>query len=227
MKPSTLRSILRFVIHSLTRPETGGLENLPAEGAFILATNHMSRVDVPLLFTETPRADLIALVADSYKKVPLFAFVVETNGSIWIDRDKADFAAMRKAMEHIRSGGILGIAPEGTRSKVGALLPAKTGVALLAEKARVPVVPVAIIGTENAVRLALTLRRPRLKVCYGKPFLLPPVDRDDREASLQRNTDEIMCRIAAMMPPRYHGYYANHPRLKAILQQGEQEVPDR
>ena len=222
MKPSTLRSILHSVLHTLTRIERGGLENIPAQGGFILATNHMSRVDVPLLLTETPRPDLIALVADDYKKVPLFAFVVETNGSIWIDRDKADFTALRKAMDHIRDGGVLGIAPEGTRSKVRSLLPAKTGVALLAEKARVPVIPVAITGTEDSVRLALTLRRPRLQLCYGKPFLLPPVDRDDREASLQRNTDEIMCRIAAMMPARYHGYYANHPRLKEILAQGTQ-----
>lgn len=216
MQPSTLRRILTWVFNALTHWETTGAENVPAQGAFILATNHMSRVDVPLLFIATPRQDLVALVADSYKTNPFFTFLVVTTHSIWIDREKADFSAMRGAMEHIRKGGALGIAPEGTRSRVNALLPAKSGVALLAEKTHVPVVPAAISGTEITFKELFKLRKPRLKVSYGEPFFPPPVDRADRDASLQRNTEEIMLRIASMLPERYHGFYANHPRLKEL-----------
>ncbi len=217
MQPSTLKSILRFLFDRLTIHQATGTENFPPEGPFLLATNHMSRLDLPLLFIDTPRPDLIALVADSYKKTPFFYWIIRTSGSIWLDRDKADFTAMRAGMDHLRAGGVLGIAPEGTRSRVGALLEAKTGVALLAEKTHVPVIPVAIEGTESAMRQLVSLRRPHLWVHFGAPLTLPPLDRKDREGWLQRCTDEIMCRIAVMLPSRYHGFYANHPRLKELL----------
>ena len=220
MQSSKLRSILTWVFNLLTIHEVQGAQNVPSQGAFILATNHMSRADVPLLYIDTPRKDLVALVADTYKSNPLFAFMVVTSRSIWIDRENADFGAMRSALEHIRRGGALGIAPEGTRSRVGALLPAKPGIALLAEKTRVPVLPAALSGTEKTFTELFHFRKPHLKICFGKPFLLPPVDRADREASLQRNTDEIMLRIAAMLPEQYHGYYARHPRLVELARQG-------
>jgi 1-acyl-sn-glycerol-3-phosphate acyltransferase len=63
----------------------------------------------------------------------------------------------------------------------------------------------------------LRLARPHLYVRFGTPFTLPLLDRKSREASLQCNTDEIMCRIAAMLPEMYRGVYAQHPRLKELL----------
>jgi 1-acyl-sn-glycerol-3-phosphate acyltransferase len=217
MQPSTLKAILRFLFDQVTVHVATGAENFPRQGAYLLATNHMSRLDLPLLFIDTPRPDLIALVANSYKRTPFLNWIVRASGSIWIDRDKADFAAMRAGMDHLRAGGVLGIAPEGTRSRMGSLLEAKTGVALIAEKAQVPVIPVALEGTESCMRQLVSLRRPHLWVHFGAPFTLPPLDRKDRDGWLQRCTDEIMCRIAAMLPSRYHGFYANHPRLKELL----------
>jgi 1-acyl-sn-glycerol-3-phosphate acyltransferase len=222
MQPSQLRSILRFLFDRLTVHGTTGTELIPPTGAYLLATNHMSRLDLPLLFIDTPRPDLIALVADSYKATPFFYWIIRSSGSIWIDRGKADFSAMRAGMDHLRAGGILGIAPEGTRSRVGKLLEAKSGVALLAEKTHVPVIPVALEGTEDCMSKLAHLRRPRMLAHFGAPLELPPLDRKDREGSLQRNTDEIMCRIAAMLPARYHGFYADHPRLKELLAENEQ-----
>ena len=111
---------------------------------------------------------------------------------------------------------MLGIAPEGTRSTVRALLEGKPGTAYLAEMMRVPVVPVAITGTETAMARILTFRPPKIRVHYGKPFTLPPIDRSDRDASLQRNTDEIMSRIAVLLPERYRGFYKDHPRVKEL-----------
>ncbi len=69
-----------------------------------------------------------------------------------------------------------------------------------------------------AIRQLLRLRRPRITIRYGEPFWLESIDRANREACLQRNTDEIMCRIAAMLPPQYRGAYADHPRLMELLQ---------
>jgi 1-acyl-sn-glycerol-3-phosphate acyltransferase len=89
----------------------------------------------------------------------------------------------------------------------------------LADRARVPVIPVGLAGTEDSIQKLLTLRKPRLFANYGEPFMPPPIDRADREGSLQRNTDEIMCRIAALLPPQYRGFYANYPRVKELTKE--------
>jgi 1-acyl-sn-glycerol-3-phosphate acyltransferase len=173
----------------------------------------MSRLDPPLVYILIKREDLTGLAADKYKNNPLFSWLINSVNGIWLNREEADFGALREAINHLRTGGALGIAPEGTRSRVGSLIPAKTGVAYLADKAHVPIVPIAISGTEDAVRQLLRFRRPPLRVQFGEPFRLPPVDRQDRDGSLNRNTDEIMCRIAVMLPLQYRGAYTNHPRI--------------
>lgn len=213
-----VRSTFSFLYRVLTRVETTGVEYIPQEGGCIVATNHMSRLDVPLLLLNPRRKDVIALVADKYKTNPLFTLLVKETGSIWLDRDKADFTAFRAAADYLRKGGCLGIAPEGTRSQNGQLIEAKDGVALLADRARVPVIPVALSGTEDSVAKILRFQRPRLVARYGKPLIFAPIDRADREGSLRRNTEEIMCQIAAMLPPQYRGFYANHARLIEILE---------
>src|SRR5512142_364840 len=102
MQPATLRAILQYLFQRLTRYEVLGAENVPAQGAIILATNHMSRLDTPLLMVTTPRIDLIALVADKYKTNPLFYFIVTTTHSIWIDRSRADLEAFRGAKDFLK-----------------------------------------------------------------------------------------------------------------------------
>jgi 1-acyl-sn-glycerol-3-phosphate acyltransferase len=201
----------------LTRLEVIGLENVPLQGGCILATNHLSRLDPPLLFMLIERDDLTALVADKYQKYPFIPWFVNTLNGIWIHREEADFRALKAARQYLQQGGLLGIAPEGTRSRSRKLLPGKPGVAYLADKADVPVIPVAVSGTEGAIFKIFTFRRPRIRVVFGKPFKLPPLGRGQKEMGLERNTDEIMCRIAALLPPQYRGVYADHPRLKEIL----------
>lgn len=214
---SQLRSIFRFLFRLLTRIEVVGLEKVPLSGGCILATNHLSRLDPPLLFMLIERNDLTALVADKYKKYPFIPWLVNTLKGIWIHREDADFRALKDARRYLQQGGLLGIAPEGTRSRTKGLLPGKPGVAYLADKAGVPVIPVAISGTEGAIFKIFTLRRPKIRVAFGDPIQLPPLDREQREEMLQRNTDEILCHIAALLPPEYRGVYADHPRLKEIL----------
>ncbi len=218
----TLRRLLQIIVgllfRLLTRVEAIGVENQPLQGGCILASNHLSRLDPALVFALGRREDMTALVADKYQRHPLIRPLITAVRGIWLHREDADIHALRAARDFLQSGGMLGIAPEGTRSRSGALQPAKTGVAYLADKAGVPVLPVAIYGTETAIRQLLRLRRPRITIRYGEPFWLESIDRANREACLQRNTDEIMCRIAAMLPPQYRGAYADHPRLMELLQ---------
>lgn len=209
-----LRSFFRFIFLFLARLEVRGLDNIPPEGVGgLLAANHVGLLDAPLVFATVPRRDTTALVADKYKYHPLLRPLVSVAHGIWINRESSDLAALRQAIEYIKNGGLLGVAPEGTRSRTASLQPAKTGVAYLADKAACPVVPCAIWGTENGIRRVLSLQRPRITITFGPAFTLPPVERATREADLQRNTDEIMLRIAAMLPPSYRGVYREHPRL--------------
>jgi 1-acyl-sn-glycerol-3-phosphate acyltransferase len=218
MQRRTLRKILGFLYKVFFRVEAIGLENIPPEGTgCILAVNHLSRLDPPLVFIQLERQDASGLVADKYQRNPFIIPLVETVDGIWVNRDEADFRALREARNYLRNGGMLGIAPEGTRSNTKALIPAKTGVAYLADQAKVAVMPTALFGTENAIYEVFRFRRPKMTIHFDKPFMLPPIDRSNRDEVLQRNTDEIMCRIAALLPSAYWGAYTDHPRLKELL----------
>ncbi len=111
------------------------------------------------------------------------------------------------------------LAPEGTRSPNATLQKAWPGASYLAAKAGAPIIPVALVGCEDAKFFPnlKRLRRTQVTVYAGEPFTLPPVPVQNREAVLEQYTDEIMCRIAALLPPAYRGYYADHPRLKELL----------
>ena len=212
-----LHNLAYFLFTLLSRLEVGGLENIPRSGGVILAANHLSRLDSPLVFSVVERGDITALVAVKYHRNWLLRPLIEAVHGIWIDRERADFHALREAREYLHNGGALGIAPEGTRSRTGALKEAKTGVAYLAHKAGVPVIPVAIWGTEAAISSLFRFHRPEIHVRFGPPFCLAVLAPGDRSAVLQGNTDEIMCRIAALLPLAYRGVYAIHPRLQELL----------
>jgi 1-acyl-sn-glycerol-3-phosphate acyltransferase len=189
----------------------------------ILVINHLSRIDPALVAVVVSRTDLTALVGDTYKKNLPIRWVVNAMGGIWIRREQSDLVALRQALDFLAGGGLLGIAPEGTRSRVGSMIPAKTGAAYLADKSGVPLIPVAITGSEVAFSELFKFRRPIITLQFGKPFSLPPIkssgpDRHQaRQARLQSNTDEIMCRIAVMLPDKYWGVYRDHPRLLELL----------
>jgi 1-acyl-sn-glycerol-3-phosphate acyltransferase len=164
------------------------------------------------------RYDVTGLVAKNHRKNPFFRLLIKTMGGIWLNREEIDTRALKAARDHLKGGGVLGIAPEGTRSDTGALLEAKTGVAYLAEQAVVPILPVAVSGTWQITSEILTFRRPVIKVNFGAPFTLPRIDRKDRDKDLRQNTDEIMCQLAALLPPENRGVYADHPRVLELLQ---------
>ncbi len=216
MQRETLRRIINGLIRTFSRPTFEGLENLPAQGAVIIATNHMSRIDTLLLFINPARTDMTALVADKYQRYPLFKWILNTGGIIWLDRENADFGAMRAAVEALKRGLALGIAPEGTRSRNGQLQEGKPGTALVALRANVPIVPVGIAGSETFFAKALTLQRPKVTIRFGPPFHLEPLSRERRNEQLVEYSTEIMCRIAALLPDRYHGFYKGNPRIAEI-----------
>jgi 1-acyl-sn-glycerol-3-phosphate acyltransferase len=217
MKRETLNRLIDTLMRRVAVVEMYGDENIPKEGGVLVATNHMSRFDIPLLCMNPTRPEISALVADKYKSNPIFHYILNVAGIVWLDRSKADFGAFRVALDALKRGICIGVAPEGTRSNLGYMNEGKPGTALLALKAGVPIVPVGISGTEKATANLSHLRKSHFVARFGPAFRLPPLDRANREAQMKIFTDEIMCRIAALLPEQYHGYYAGHPRLLELL----------
>lgn len=212
-----IRGFLRIVFKLLSRLEVTGLENVLTPGPHILVANHMSYIDPPLLYNIMGGDHITGWAADKYRKHWLFGPIARLVNPIFIRRGRVDRHALDAAVEAIKSGLTFGLAPEGTRSKTGTLLKGRTGISYLADQTGAPLLVIAITGTEKAFKELLRLRRPRLTVHIGKPFHLPPLDPNDRTASMRRSVDEVMCRLAAMLPSAYRGEYADHPRLPEFL----------
>jgi 1-acyl-sn-glycerol-3-phosphate acyltransferase len=216
------RSLVRWLVRLVAIVEVVGTENVPSQGGYILASNHLGRLDAALVYSLLDRDDIILMVAEKYRKYRFFRWLVKEFNAIWLDRYNADWGALRETMSRLRNGWVLAAAPEGTRSPTEALLPGKPGLAYMAAKTGLQVVPVAIYGTEDRVVFSRLKRLTRLHVHVqaGMPFQLPPLDGasgSQREEALRRYTDEIMCQIAAMLPVQYRGVYSDHPRLKELL----------
>lgn len=218
-----VRFLLRIILPLFARIEIEGSEKIPSSGKLVVAANHLGRLDAFLVFYTMPRDDIILIIAEKYRNHPLFAFLSRLVNGIFVDRFNPDIHAVREVLRRLNQGQALVIAPEGTRSKTEALLPGQPGVVYFASKSGAPVVPVAVTGTEDRlVRQNLKrLRRVHIRLRVGDPFTLAPLSRGAREESLQAATDEIMCHIAALLPERYRGVYADHPRLKELLAQSD------
>lgn len=214
-----IRKIARLFLRLIARVEYVNFDRIPESGSVIVVTNHLGRLDAMMGAVLTNREDILMFIAEKYQKNPMWRWVAKQIDAVWLNRFDADIHAMRQAYKRVKQGEILAMAPEGTRSHTEALLPGKPGAAYLAAKTQALVVPLALTGTEDRVvnsRLK-RLKRLEITITVGEPFTLPPIDRHNRDAFLQAQTDEIMCRIAALLPQRYRGVYADHPRLRALL----------
>ena len=201
-----LRVIINVLLSLFTRREYVGLENIPAEPPYILVTNHLSAFDSPLVLTVC-RHTIRAFAAAKHKRNPIYAPLLVVMGSIWVRRGEVDRGALREALDVLKRGEVLGMAPEGTRARgTYALQKGKTGAAYLATRANVPIVPVGVTGTEQIKHNLPQLRRTHLRVVVGKPFYLPESGRV-RGQKLHEYTDLIMYRIAELLPEEYRGVY--------------------
>ena len=145
-----LKSIVRFIFKLFTDWEIVGLENVPPDGPFISVSNHTHWLDPPLIMTSLPRR-VYPLAADKWRRRPVIGQLIASVRAIFIVRGEVDRRALRKAMEALKQGKVLGIAPEGTRSKTGALQRGRGGAAYIACLTGVPLVPVGVIGIEKAL----------------------------------------------------------------------------
>jgi len=213
-----VRLLNRLLVGSLIRLEIIGMDKVPVSGAYIATGNHIGLIDVMVVYYVLDREDIIMMIAEKHRKYAIIRMLVKSVGAIFVERYQADFVAMREVMKRLKNGGVLIIAPEGTRSKTGSLQPGHSGAAYLAAKTGVPVVPVSIVGTEDEKLVANLKRFQRTPVTIrvGEVYTLLPLPKENREGTIQDYNDEIMCRIAALLPVEYRGVYADHPRVDEL-----------
>jgi 1-acyl-sn-glycerol-3-phosphate acyltransferase len=220
-----LRWLIRALFNLVARVEVTGYEHLPTEGSYVIATNHLGIVDAPMAFYALDNWDMFVMIGEKWEKVAIFRWLGKYFNFIFIDRFNPDIKTLRKVIKLMEEDNILVIAPEGTRSRVGSLIEAKPGVSYLATKLNRPIVPVALAGTEDEVlfRNLKRLKRTHMTITAGPTFTLPPLPKENRDEALKQYTDEIMCHIAALLPEKYRGFYAEHPRLKELLAQEKRQ----
>lgn len=204
-----VRGIIAFLLRVLARVEISGRENLPDRGPFIMVANHIHWLDSPVLMVTLPYQARV-FAGEKWAKHWLIGPLLRWLDAIFVNRGQVDRRALREALATLERGGLLGMAPEGTRSKTGGLQQGRTGAAYLAYHAQVKLVPIVSSGQENVVRSWFRLRRARVRVVVGPPIDPPPKGEGRMSiAQLEAFTEEIMIRLAAMLPPQYRGVYAD------------------
>lgn len=201
--------VVRTGLRAMARIEVTGAENVPASGPCLVVFNQLSLFDTPLLRVAVPRSDVAGLVALSYSRNRFFRFMVERGGGIWIEREASDRRALEKALDMLSQGWVVGLSPEGRRSRSGGLERGKPGVASLAERSGAAIVPMAIMNMDQLGTSLRRLRRAPVAVRFGEPFHVRPLDPHNRRQGRREATDRIMRRLAALLPERYRGVYGS------------------
>jgi 1-acyl-sn-glycerol-3-phosphate acyltransferase len=199
------------------RKKVEGLESVPATGAFILVSNHLNNADPPVLTQTMPRR-IVWMAKQELFDIPLVGWVFHVFGLIPVRRAEADLKALRRAQQVLRKGHVLGMFPEGTRSKTGGMKAGEPGTAVIALRTGVPLLPVGIWGTEGVKLPRDILKRTRINVRVGKPFRVSAGERLTKER-IAAATDEIMVRIAELLPLEYRGVFAQGPGKTAAAKQ--------
>ncbi|PKN78941.1 MAG: 1-acyl-sn-glycerol-3-phosphate acyltransferase [Chloroflexi bacterium HGW-Chloroflexi-9] len=203
--------LTRLVLFTFARWEVHGREHIPAEGPLVLVSNHLDNLDPPLVAASIGRR-VHPMAKRELFEVPLIGWWFWAYGAFPVRRFSSDMGALRVARNFLRSGEVVLMFPEGTRSRGEGMRAALPGAAMVALLAKAPVVPVAITGSRlkkpHVFFAWALLRRPRVTVTFGPAFTLDAkVPGGD---AAEAGTDQMMRRIAAMLPEELRGVYGDH-----------------
>ncbi|MGI6093431.1 MAG: 1-acyl-sn-glycerol-3-phosphate acyltransferase [Veillonellaceae bacterium] len=172
--------------------EISGQNNIPKKGSAIIASNHISLLDPPVIGVSMPRY-IHFMAKEELFKYPVFNWIITQLKAFPVRRGTADRTAIRTAINLLESGAIVGLFPEGTRSKTGVLGKPEPGLALIAVKTGAPIIPTAVIGTGDFSKKLL----PKFKVKFGKPIGVEK-GKTDKE-SLEKISQSLMQEIARLI----------------------------
>nr|WP_211194491.1 lysophospholipid acyltransferase family protein [Pyxidicoccus fallax] len=224
-----VRMLMDRVWDTLANEVVEGREHLPA-GPCLFICNHLSNADGFTLARALHPRRVIFLAGVKLQGTVMTRLASEVMETIAIKPNTADIEAMRRAVETLKGGDSVLIFPEGARSRTGGLLQAKKGVSLIAKRAGVPVVPVALTGTEKLMPIndsdmgGERLYKAHVTVRFGPPFHVENLEAETAGADDPRQAlvDAMMRRVAALLPPEYHGVYGDDPPVAPARHEPEQ-----
>lgn len=188
-----IRAVLYIFFKVFNRLEVVGSENIPLNGGAIVAANHVSYLDPPVLGVALKRRPTY-IAKEGLFRIPFIGTIIVRGCCFPVKRDKPQPSVIKEAVSRLKKGGVLVLFPEGSRSTDGSFLDAKRGVALIAAMSVVPVVPTLIEGTDRALPAGTKLIKPaKIKVVFGNPLTIGEKETD--KVSQERISKEIMERI--------------------------------
>ncbi|MDZ4159559.1 MAG: lysophospholipid acyltransferase family protein [Anaerolineaceae bacterium] len=202
---NTLKALTRI----LCRIDDTQLVSVPPSGPLILVANHINFLEIPVIITHLQPRQVTGLIKKESFDNPFFNMLFNMWGGISIRRGEADLEAFRRALIALAKGQILAIAPEGTRSGTGKLNKGNPGVVLLALRSRAPILPMGYYGSEQFWTKIRAFKRTDFKIVVGSPFTIRDPGTQLSRPVRHQITDEIMYQLAALLPPRYRGHYAD------------------
>ena len=208
-KKALVNFVVRFLANIILKIDKSELHKVPAEGPLLVVVNHINSLDAPVIISHMHPRPTTGLVKQETWDNAFLRFLFNIWGGIPINREIADFTAFKAAQDALRSGKILAVAPEGTRTRDGHLIQPKPGVAMLAIKADVNILPVVYYGHEGYSENLKKLKRTPMAIKVGEPFRLQLNGHAREKGILQEVADEIMIEIARLLPEEYRGYYAD------------------
>jgi len=204
-----MNTAIRLGTDILCRIDKRDFSKVPAHGPLILVTNHIGSLEVPLLFVHLQPRKMIGLAKIETWDSKFMGWLFDLWDAIPVRRGEADLDAIRACLEVLKAGNILAIAPEGTRSYHGRLLRGQPGIAMIALRAGVPILPMAHWGGKDFGANLKKLKRTDFHVRVGKLFCLDAQGEKVNGEIRQTMADEIMSQIAALMPEEYRGEYTH------------------
>ena len=193
----------------MCRIDAPNLQTFPKKGPYIAYSNHTGQIEVPLMYSHLQPRPVTGLAKIETWDGWFLRWVFNLWEAIPIRRGEADMNAMRLSLQALENDEILVIAPEGTRNKTGKLIKAQPGIITLALRSGAPLLPLAHWGGENYSKNIKSLKRTDFHIRVGKPFKLDPGSQRITKEIRQKMVDEMMYRLAALLPEHYRGAYAD------------------
>ena len=193
-------------------PRVEGLEQVPRTGPLLVVANHCSNLDRPTVgWAVGHRSGRVIhfMAKEEMRSWPVAGWLARNAGVFFVRRGAGDRSAQRMALAILEQGSVLGLFPEGTRSRDGQLAEGRAGAALLAMRTGVPVLPVGVAGTQHLFRGRRFIpRRSKVTIRIGPTFSLPVKADGLDKAALRAGTETIMRAIAAQLPPTQRGHWS-------------------
>jgi 1-acyl-sn-glycerol-3-phosphate acyltransferase len=199
---------IRLILGRICRVDCAELARVPSHGPLIIVVNHINFLEVPLLYCYLHPRGVIGLIKIETWDNRLLGALANAWEAIPIDREATDLGAMHAVLAALHEGRIVIIAPEGTRSGHGRLQKGHGGVIQLAARSGAPLLPIAHYGGESFWRNLALPRRTRVTFRVGEPCRLVVPEGGLTKSVREEATDELMRRLALLLPERYRGVYA-------------------